>query len=183
MAPMRVLLGVSAGISAFKSVALASLLVRRGAEVRVLLTPAATRFVAPLSFAALTHGPVLHEELALAEDGVAAHISWARWAQVTLIAPATADLIGRMAAGLAGDLLSATLLAVRGRRILAPAMNPLMWENPLVQRNLETLRGLGWEQAGPAAGALADRESGPGRMLEPEALADLALGAPPAARS
>ncbi len=175
MSGKRILLGVAGGISAYKSVALASLLVREGAEVRVILTEAAARFVTPLSFKGVTRGPVLVETLALAGDGVGAHVSWGRWAQVTLVAPATADLLGRMAAGLANDLLAATLLCVRGRRILAPAMNQLLWEHPLVQRNLETLRSLGWEVAGPATGRLADGDEGPGRMVEPEELARLAL--------
>ncbi len=175
MKEKRILLGVSAGIAAYKSVALASLLARRGASVRVILTPAAARFVTPLSFQGVTRGPVLVESLSFAEDGVGAHVSWGRWAQVTLVAPATADLLARMAAGMADDLLSATLLCVRGRRILAPAMNQLMWENPLVQKNVAALEAAGWEIAGPARGRLADGDEGPGRMVEPEELAALVL--------
>jgi len=176
MTAAKVLLGVSGGIAAYKAVALASLLTRRGAQVRVILTEAAARFVGPLSFQGVTRGPVLWEKLALAEDGVGAHVSWGRWAQVTLVAPATADLIARMAAGMGDDLLAATLLCVRGRRILAPAMNQLLWEHPLVQRNVASLESVGWEIAGPARGRLADGDEGPGRMVEPEELARLVLG-------
>ncbi len=175
MSGTRVLLGVSGGIAAYKSAALASLLTRKGAQVRVILTEAAARFVGPLSFQGVTRGPVLVEPLSMAQDGVGAHVSWGRWAQVTLVAPATADLLARMAAGMGDDLLAATLLCVRGRRILAPAMNRLLWEHPLVQRNLATLESIGWEVAGPAEGRLADGDEGPGRMLEPEELARLAL--------
>jgi len=173
MTGKRVLLCVSGGIAAYKAVGLASLLVKKGAHVRVILTASATRFVTPLSFSGVTRGEVLTQELAMANDHVAAHVSWAKWAQVTLVAPATADLLGRMAAGLANDLLTATLLCVRGRRILAPAMNTLLYEHPLVQRNLATLESIGWEIAGPASGSLADGDSGIGRMLEPEQLAHL----------
>ena len=175
MSGKKVLLGVSGGIAAYKAVALASLLSKKGALVRVVLTRAAARFVTPLSFQGVTRGPVLVEPLSLAEDGVGAHVSWAKWAETTLVAPATADLLARMAAGMGDDLLAATLLCVRGRRILAPAMNRLLWENPLVQRNLATLESVGWEVAGPATGRLADGDEGPGRMLEPGELAALVL--------
>jgi len=172
----HVLLGVAGGIAAYKSAALASLLVRRGARVRVIMTRAATSFVGPLTFQSLTREPVLQEELTMdQEEQVAVHVAWARWAHTTIVAPATADLIGRAAAGLADDLLTATLLCVRGRRLLAPAMNQLLWTNPLVRRNLEVLVAQGWEVVGPEEGPLADGDSGPGRMSEPETLADRVL--------
>ncbi len=171
----NILLGAGAGIAVFKSVRIASLLVKKGCSVRVVLTPSAMDFIQPLTFEAITGEKVFHERLSISQDGIAAHISLARWADSTLVAPATADLIARMAGGLADDLLTTTLLCVRGKRVLAPAMNTLLWTNPLVQRNIATLASMGWEIAGPTRGPLAEGEEGMGRMLEPEELVDIVL--------
>lgn len=178
----RVLLGVSGGIAAYKSAQIARDLTLLGADVDVLLTSAAGEFVRPLTFEALTGRPV-HTNVFQAGDA-ALHIRLAREADVVCVAPATADLLARHAAGMANDLLSAVLLATRAPVLLCPAMNGRMWQHPATRANVETLRGFGHRIAGPAEGALAHgEEAGIGRMLEPELIVEhvaraLAAGGP-----
>lgn len=163
----RVLLGVSGGIAAYKTPQLARDLTLLGAEVDVVLTAAATEFVRPLTFEALTGRPA-HTNVFQAGDA-ALHIRLAREADAVVVAPATADLIARHAAGMSNDLLSAVLLATRAPVLLCPAMNPRMWDHPATVANVERARGFGHEIVGPAEGALAHGESsGVGRMVEPE---------------
>lgn len=174
-APTRILLGVSGGIAAYKSLELTRRLREGGAEVRVVMTEAATRFVQPLAFQALSGQPVrttLWDEAAEAAMG---HIELARWAELILIAPASANLIARLAQGRADDLLSTLVLASAAPLVLAPAMNRQMYAHPATQANLATLTARGVRLLGPASGAQACGEVGPGRMLEPaEILAALA---------
>jgi len=164
----RILLGVTGGIAAYKSAYLARRLVESGAEVRVVMTAAAERFVGRQTFAAIT-GHSVERDLF---DGSSAspHTDLAAWAELIVVAPATTNLIGRLANGLADDLLTNTLLAARGRVVIAPAMHTEMWEHPATQRNVRTLREDGHEIVGPDSGELAGGDVGPGRMSEPEAI-------------
>jgi len=163
----RVLLGVTGGIAAYKAVELARLLVRQGAEVRVVMTAGAVRFVGPLSFQAVTGQPARIDLFDPGEEAAMDHIGLARWADLVLVAPATADFMARHAAGLADDLLSTLCLASDRPLWLAPAMNRAMWDHPATRENLQRLQARGVRMLGPAAGEQACGEVGPGRMLEP----------------
>jgi len=168
----RILVGVSGGIAAYKSPDLVRRLRERGAEVRVVMTPNATQFITPLTLQAVSGTPV-HLQLldAEAESGMG-HIELARWADAIVIAPATANFIARLTHGTADDLLSTLCLATDARIAIAPAMNRLMWDNAATQENLNTLRQHGVATLGPGEGDQACGETGPGRMLEPETIAD-----------
>ena len=175
----RFLLGVSGGIAAYKSPMLARHLLRRGGEVRVMMTPAAEEFITPLTLQAVSGHPV-HRHLldAEAESGMG-HIELARWAEQIIIAPATADCIARLAHGRADDLLCAVVLAADAADTevaVAPAMNRLMWQNPATRRNLAILAERGVRVIGPDSGAQACGETGEGRMSEPEDIARLLAG-------
>jgi phosphopantothenoylcysteine decarboxylase/phosphopantothenate--cysteine ligase len=162
------LLGVSGGIAAYKAAELARLLIKAGAEVRVVMTRAATEFVAPMSFQALTGRPVRTELFDAAHEAAMGHIELARWADAIVIAPASANLLARLAHGLADDLLSTLCLAATAPLVVAPAMNQAMWGHPATQSNLELLRERGTLFAGPAEGEQACGDTGVGRMAEPE---------------
>jgi phosphopantothenoylcysteine decarboxylase/phosphopantothenate--cysteine ligase len=167
LANLRVLLGVSGGIAAYKAAELTRRLRDAGADVQVVLTTNAARFVTPLTFQALSAHSVrsgLWDEAAEAAMG---HIELARWAQRIVIAPASADVIARLAHGLADDLLTTLCLASDAPLALAPAMNLRMWSHAATQANVATLRSRGVTILGPAEGAMAEPESGPGRLLEP----------------
>ncbi|MFO7582018.1 bifunctional phosphopantothenoylcysteine decarboxylase/phosphopantothenate--cysteine ligase CoaBC [Guyparkeria sp.] len=176
--PARILVGVSGGIAAYKAVALVRRLVEAGCEVRVVMTEAATRFVTPLSFQAVSGHPVRTTLLdAEAESGMD-HIALARWSDAVVVAPASADLMARLANGLADDLLTTLCLATSAPVHLAPTMNRQMWAHPATQANRARLVEHGVTLLGPAAGAQACGETGEGRMLEPEAIvAALLVGA------
>ena len=164
---VRVLLGVGGGIAAYKSADLVRRLRDAGAEVRVVMTQNATRFVGALTFQALSGNPVrtsLWDESAEAAMG---HIELARWADQVLIAPASADLLAQLAAGRAEDLLGTLVLATAAPVSVAPAMNQQMWAHPATQGNLEILRQRGVRVLGPGSGSQACGEVGEGRMLEP----------------
>jgi len=163
----NLLLGVTGGISAYKSVELARLLVASGAEVRVVMTEAAARFVAPLTFQAVTGNPVRCHLFDEEHEAAMGHIELARWADQMLIAPATANFLARAAHGLADDLLSALYLACSAPVSMAPAMNVHMWRHAAVQQNLSVLASRGVSILGPASGEQACGDVGPGRMLEP----------------
>ncbi len=184
---MRILLGVTGGIAAFKAAALVRRLREDGHEVRCALTRAATSFVTPLTLEVLSGQPVWQEEyLAPSGTGEEAHIVAARWAEVMVIAPATAHTLARLALGLGDDFLTTTALAFEGPLVLAPAMHSAMWNQPAVQANVATLGARGARFVGPVEGALASGETGPGRMAEPEliaaALSALAASGPLAGR-
>jgi phosphopantothenoylcysteine decarboxylase / phosphopantothenate---cysteine ligase len=168
----RVLLGVGAGIAVYKSVDLVRRLRERGADVRVIMTAAATAFVAPLTFQAVSGHPVRTTLLDPGAEAGMDHIELARWADCLLIAPATADLMARLAAGLANDLLTTVVLACEAPLFIAPAMNQAMWRHPATQANLETLRARGVGVLGPGVGEQACGDLGPGRMLEPLEIAE-----------
>lgn len=172
----HIVLGVGGGIAAYKAADLVRRLAERGAEVRVVMTPAATRFIGTATFQALSHHRVsqsLWDESPATGMG---HLELARWADILLIAPATADLIARLAHGFADDLLTTLVLACEAPLLLAPAMNHRMWLQTATQANVKTLIERGVRILGPATGALAERESGPGRMLEPLAIVEALTG-------
>jgi len=171
----RIGLGVGGGIAAYKAAELVRALQRSGAQVRVGMTPAATGFVGPLTFQALSGHAVLTDVLDASQEAAFGHIEFARWAELFVVAPATADLLARIVAGMANDALAATLLAYRGTVLLAPAMNTAMWEHPATQRNLAVLaKDARYRFVGPGAGLLACGEVGSGRLSEPEQIADAA---------
>ena len=172
LANKHLLLGVSGGIAAYKAAFLARLLVKAGAQVRVVMTQGAQAFIQPLTFQALTGHPV-HTQL-LDEDAEAGmgHIELARWADAVLIAPTTADLMARLASGRADDLLTTLCLATPAPVVLAPAMNQGMWQHPATQRNTQLLQELGYRLIPPAEGEQACGDLGPGRLPEPEVLVE-----------
>jgi phosphopantothenoylcysteine decarboxylase/phosphopantothenate--cysteine ligase len=170
---MKVIVAASGGVAAIKTPALLRRLVEAGHEVRAAATDDALKFVTKLSLAIAAGSPVLDREAWFAPEGDALHIRWARWADVLLVAPATADALGSAATGRADDVISALILAGVPHVVWAPAMNSAMWEHPAVQRNVATLRGFGHRFLGPDRGSLAAQGEGEGvgRMLEPEVLA------------
>ncbi|MBY5926516.1 MULTISPECIES: bifunctional phosphopantothenoylcysteine decarboxylase/phosphopantothenate--cysteine ligase CoaBC [unclassified Halomonas] len=167
-AGQRVLLGISAGIAAYKSAVLARLLVQGGCEVQVVMTEGAQAFITPLTLQALTGRAVRTSLLDPDAELGMGHIELARWADLILIAPATADLMARLAQGMANDLLTTACLASDAPRVVAPAMNQAMWRHPATARNAAQLRDDGWQLLGPDQGDQACGDVGPGRMMEPE---------------
>ncbi|TAL47741.1 MAG: bifunctional phosphopantothenoylcysteine decarboxylase/phosphopantothenate--cysteine ligase CoaBC [Methylovulum sp.] len=168
----HILLGVSGGIAAYKSAELVRLLRKRGAEVRVVMTQSALQFISPLTFQALSGHPV-HTELLDAEtEHAMGHISFARWADIVIIAPATANLIAKLAHGAADDLLSTLYLAATCPVYIAPAMNQAMWNKPVVQDNIQKLKIHGVHRIGPDVGVQACGETGLGRMAEPAVICE-----------
>ena len=168
--PERILLGVSGGIAAYKACELVRRLRGRASEVRVVMTANATRFVSPATFQALSGQPVRSRLWDESAEAAMAHIELARWPQQILIAPASADLLARLAQGLANDLLTTLCLATQAPLLVAPAMNRLMWTHPATQANIATLRRRGVRILGPDEGSQACGETGPGRMLEVAAI-------------
>ena len=176
----RIVLGVSGGIAAYKSPDLVRRLREAGAEVRVVLTRGAAAFVQPLTFQAVSHQPVHTELLDPQAEAGMGHLELARWADRVVIAPATADCIARLAAGLADDLLTTLCLATQAPITLCPAMNHIMWQAEATQANTAVLAERGMQIIGPAEGLLAEGESGPGRLVEPaEIVARLAAASSP----
>ena len=176
LAGKRVLLIIGGGVGAFKSLTLIRILRERGASVVPVITRAGQEFVTPLSASALAAGKVYTDLFSLTDEAEMGHIELSRDADLVVVAPATADLLGKMANGLADDLASTLLLATDKRVLVAPAMNVRMWEHPAVQRNVATLMSDGVLFAGPVEGAMACGEFGPGRLVEPDQIAD-AVGA------
>ncbi|HYR61929.1 MAG TPA: bifunctional phosphopantothenoylcysteine decarboxylase/phosphopantothenate--cysteine ligase CoaBC [Actinomycetota bacterium] len=172
LAGKHIVVGVCGGIAAYKAVEVARRLTQAGAEVRVVMTEAATRFVGPLTFSTLTGHPVASDLFGEPAPPEIVHTSLGRWADLVVVAPATADMIARYALGLAGDLLSALLLATRAPVVMAPAMHTEMWENEATSRNVATLRGRGVVFVGPATGDLAGPDQGPGRLAETNDILD-----------
>lgn len=167
IANQNILLGVTGGIAAYKSVELARLLTKAGACVRVVMTEAASRFVSPLTFQAVTGKPVRMHLFDEAHEAAMGHIELARWADQMIIAPASADFMARMAQGLANDLLSTLYLASNAPVAIAPAMNKHMWQHPAVRHNLSLLEARDVSILGPGRGEQACGDTGIGRMLEP----------------
>src|ERR1700684_2805321 len=178
---MHVVLGVGGGIAAYKSAELARSLMERGMRVQVVMTDAAREFITPLTFASLTGHKVItglfasgnsEETLSSAIE----HIAVAEDNEILVIAPATADLMGRLAHGLADDFLTTMYLACTGRVVLAPAMNNNMWMHPATRENLAVLRKRGHIIVEPEEGLLACGTTGPGRLAEPDRIADVVAG-------
>ena len=167
LAGKRVLLVIGGGIAAYKTLELIRQLQERGAGVRAILTEAGAQFVTPLSVASLTADRVYQNLFDLTQESEMGHIVLSRSADLVVVAPATADLIAKMAAGIANDLAATALLATDKRVLIAPAMNVKMWEHAATQRNIETLKADGIAVVGPNVGELADGEFGAGRLAEP----------------
>lgn len=172
-----IVLGVTGGIACFKAAALASMLKKQHADVQVLMTKNATEFVTPLTFEQLTGNKALVDTFDRNFVHTVEHIAVADRADFVLIAPATANVIAKLAHGLADDMLTTTVLACRCKKAIAPAMNTGMFENPVTQDNIETLRRYGWEIVDPATGRLACGTEGKGRLPEPEDLLEVCLHA------
>ncbi|TNC91614.1 MAG: bifunctional phosphopantothenoylcysteine decarboxylase/phosphopantothenate--cysteine ligase CoaBC [Thalassolituus sp.] len=170
----RILLGISGGIAAYKCAELVRLLSKAGAEVRVIMTSGAMEFITPLTMQALSGNPVHHALLDPEAEAGMGHIELAKWADLLLIAPASANLISRLAQGMGNDLLTTVCLATDAPICLAPAMNQAMWRDPMTQANMERLQAAHGDNLtviGPDAGEQACGDVGPGRMMEPEAIA------------
>lgn len=166
----KILLGVTGGIAAYKSAELTRLLKKEGAEIRVVMTEAATQFVAPLTFQALSGNPVSTSLLDADAEAAMGHIQLARWADLILVAPASADFMAKLRAGMANDLLSTLCLAAEVPIALAPAMNQAMWLNQATQENSDCLKQRSIKIWGPESGEQACGETGLGRMVEPQNL-------------
>ena len=165
----RIILGVSGGIAAYKSAYLARRLTEAGADVRVIMTPAATEFIGPATLAALTGHPVT-TDLSVTSEFVSPHTELAAWGDLIVVAPATTSTIARIAHGLSDDALVGTITASTAPLVVAPAMHTEMWEYPATQRNVEQLRADGATVVGPASGELAGGDIGAGRMEEPDVI-------------
>ena len=165
----NILLGVSGGIAAYKAVDLASRLTAAGASVKTVMTESACEFVRPTSFEAVTRSAVYTSLWNTSEQYSSAHISLLEWADIVVVAPATADIIGKIANGICDDLLSTTVCACWAKpTLLAPSMNNNMWDNPAVRRNVEVVKGMGFQVTGPEQGRLACGVDAIGRMSQPQ---------------
>lgn len=173
----HVMLGVTGGIAAYKAADLVSRLVRAGAEVEVIMTAAATQFVAPLTFTTLSRHDT-HYDMFAPFSCSPQHISLARRGDLFIVAPATGNTLAKLAHGIADNLLTSTLLASRAPLLVAPAMNDRMWEHPATQANMETLRARGVHFVGPVVGRLACGDEAIGKMAEPEDILAAAAAIP-----
>jgi phosphopantothenoylcysteine decarboxylase/phosphopantothenate--cysteine ligase len=161
-----VVVGVTGGIAAYKSAMLVSRLKEAGVQVIVVMTPNATRFITPLTLQTLSGHPVYVDMFPPTTDAVAEHVSLAERADVVVVAPATANIIGKVASGIADDMLSTAITAAQSPVIFAPAMHAQMYKNPIVQQNIASLEKLGYHFVGPVEGKLARGEVGVGRLAE-----------------
>lgn len=173
---MNILLGISGGIAAYKTPELVRRLRERGAEVQIVMTSSAEEFVTETALQAVSGRPIRSNLWDKEAEAAMSHIELARWADVVLIAPATAEIMARLASGAASDLLTTICLATRAPIAIAPAMNHVMWANPAVQKNRETLAERGVHILGPDAGSQACGETGEGRMLDPDEIAAIVSG-------
>ncbi len=170
---LNILLGVTGGVAAYKAVDLASKLTAAGAKVQTVMTENACRFIGPVSFEAVTCSAVYTTMWNSPEDHKIGHIALADWSDIIVVAPASANIIGKIANGICDDLLSTAICACwplikSGTALLAPAMNNKMWENPAVQKNIATVKKMGFQLTGPVEGRLACGTKGLGRMSEPQ---------------
>ncbi len=168
----KIILGISGGISAYKSAEVCRKLKKSGAEVRVIMTEAGMKFITPLTMETLSENEVITEMFPQHRVVGVRHISLAQWADLILIAPATYDLLGRIASGIADDILTTVISSTKTQVVFAPAMNVNMYENPICQQNIERLRQLGYRFVEPGVGDLACGDVGKGRMAEPEEIVD-----------
>lgn len=177
----KVLLGITGGIAAYKTAEIASQLVKANVDVRVVMTEAATQFIAPLTFAALTQQKVLTtsfpDQGAGGKDVIYPHLYPATETDAFVVAPATANSIAKLAHGFGDDIVCCSALSLKPscKRIVCPAMNVQMWEQPIVRENMDKLLKLGWHQMGPETGSLACGTSGQGRMSSPSAIVQVIL--------
>jgi len=171
----NVVIGVSGGIAAYKALEIVSLLIKKGVNVNVIMTESATKFVTPLSFQSLSQNMVTCDMFIEPKAWEIQHISLAEKADVFLVAPATANIIGKVANGIANDMLSTTIMATKAKVIFAPAMNTNMYENPIVQDNIKKLKSFGYEFIDPAEGRLACGTSGKGKLESPDVIVDRVL--------
>ncbi len=169
---MKIAVGVTGGIAAFKTATVVSSLVKSGHDVRVMMTESALQFVGEVTFRSLSGNPVVTRMFDPHSPYTWEHISLAQWADVVLVAPATANCLGKLASGLTDDIITCTIYACDCPVVLCPAMNTRMWEHPVVQDNARRLRELGYHQVGPAEGRMACGTVGAGRMSEPEEIVE-----------
>ncbi len=168
---LNILLGVSGGVAAYKAIDLASKLRACGANVKTVMTANACELIRPKSFEAVTASQVFTSLWGPSEDYKIGHINLVDWADIVIVAPATANIIGKIANGICDDLLSTVLCACSAKpTLLAPAMNDNMWRNPAVRRNVKRAKEMGFELSGPETGRLACGEEGTGRMSEPQVI-------------
>lgn len=175
LAGKQVILGITGSIAAYKAADIAGRLVRHGAQTHVVMTRAAREFISPLTLEALTGRPVF-SGLFDVQGGPLVHLDLARTAHILVIAPATANIIGKTASGVADDLLSTLILAFRGPVLFCPAMNPAMFENPIVQKNIGALKAVGYSFCGPESGRMACGDEGRGRLAAPELILERITG-------
>ena len=168
----KVLLGVSGGIAVYKALDVISRLKKKGIEVKVIMTKSATEFVTPLSFQSLSENPVVIDMFDEPKAWEIQHISLAKWADLVVVVPATANIIGKVANGIADDMLSTTIMATKAEVIFFPAMNTNMYENKIVQKNMATLKDLGYGFINPASGRLACGDIGRGKLENTEIIAE-----------
>lgn len=168
----KVLLGVSGGIAVYKALDVISRLKKKGIEVKVIMTKSATEFVTPLSFQSLSENPVVIDMFDEPKAWEIQHISLAKWADLVVVVPATANIIGKIANGIADDMLSTTIMATKAEVIFCPAMNTNMYENKIVQKNMATLKDLGYGFINPASGRLACGDIGRGKLENTEIIAE-----------
>ena len=173
----KIVLGVTGGIAAYKACDIVSRLLKTGAEVKVIMTSSACEFVSPVTFRALSNNPVASSVFDEPNKWDINHISLARWADAFLIAPATANIIGKIANGIADDMLSTTVMATKAPVVVAPAMNTSMYENPILQKNIKYLSGLGYSFCGVRQSRLACGDVGKGALLENEDILEVLSGA------
>lgn len=171
-----VVVGVCGGIAAYKAVDMVSRLKKQGAEVDVIMTEHAVKFVTPLTFRSLSHRPVITDMFEVPEQWDIKHISLAQKADLFVIAPATANIIGKLAAGIADDMLSTTVMATKAPVLIVPAMNYNMYANPILQENIEKLKSMGYRFMEPDTGMMAEGTSGKGRLPEPAAIVETIVG-------
>ena len=172
----KIIVGLTGGIACYKVPYLVRYLVRAGAEVRVVMTEHATKFITPLTMETVSRHPVYFDMFAEREFVSTQHIELAQWADLYVIAPTTANVMAKLAHGICDDLLTTVLCATERPILLAPAMNPGMWKNKVTQRNLRLLKDLGFQFVGPDQGEMAEKQFGMGRMVEPLARAAVAIG-------
>ena len=170
----KIILGVSSSIACYKACELIRLLQKQGCAVHVVMSPNATKLVTPVTFGALSGYPVHYDSFGERKNGMH-HVALATGADLLLAAPATANLIGKMACGIADDLLSTTFLSVRSPVVVAPAMHPAMWQNPAVQENVATLQRRGVHFIAPECGPVASGDEGQGRLAEPSVIVSAVL--------
>lgn len=168
MRQKHIVVAVSGGIAAYKSIEVVSRLRKMGAEVKVIMTRHATKLVSPITFGEISNNPVAVEMFEEIHDWDVEHIALATWADAFIVVPATANVIGKIANGIADDMLTTTIMATKATKYICPAMNTVMYENPITQENIEKLKGLGYKVLNPDSGRLACGTSGTGRLPAPE---------------